>query len=84
MQVWGGGNSLCKGPERILCLVLVSEEEKVEGREGKDGMGLSAQGLVGRRRALTFAPNVVGAMEGSEPERDSAGTQVLTGALWQL
>ena len=56
----------------------------MEGGEGKDGMGLSAQGLVGRRRALTFAPNVVGAMEGSEPERDSVGTQVLTGALWQL
>jgi len=64
--------------------VLVSEEEKVEGGEGKDGMGLSAQGLVGRRRALTFAPSVVGAVEGSEPEWDSVGTQVLTGALWQL
>lgn len=25
--MWGGGNSLCKGPERGLCLVLVSKEK---------------------------------------------------------
>ena len=64
--------------------MLVSEEEKVEGGEGRDGMGPSAQGLVGRKRTLTFAPSVVGATEGSELERDSVATQVLTGALWQL
>lgn len=77
MQV-SGEESLCKGPGKVLCLVLVSEEEKVEGGEGRDGMGPSAQGT------LTFAPSVVGATEGSELERDSVATQVLTGALWQL
>lgn len=61
----------------------VSKEERGR-RGGRGGVGQVVQGLVGRGRTWASILQEAEALEGCGQSRDSALTQVLTGALWWL